>query len=110
MRRRACVGLASVAVAAIALVARPASAHPGESSFTPTGLRVPLHGIRLENGADPSAHASLYECPSHDPSACLVDMADDAALAATCVCRTRDARRTCRCPRRSSWRKAMRSR
>ncbi len=82
-QRSAWAAFASVVVVAVvSLASRHADARPGESSFTPTSLRVPLHGIRLESGADPSASASLYACPSPDPSACLVDMADDGALAA----------------------------
>lgn len=76
----------------------PAAAAPGEASFTPTSLLVPLQGVRLEGASGPGA--DLYRCSSSaapgslddagvepgsaglpaDP--CLVDMADNTALAA----------------------------
>ncbi|HEX4351494.1 MAG TPA: hypothetical protein VHZ95_01245 [Polyangiales bacterium] len=81
------------------LVSSTAFAGSGESSFTPTSLLVPLQAVRLEgpnvNGAE------LYRCPAmldadagvdvdvDDAGAplaaadsCLVDLADNAALAA----------------------------
>ncbi|MEY4577684.1 MAG: hypothetical protein RL701_2387 [Pseudomonadota bacterium] len=80
---------------------QPVLAAPGESSFTPDSLLVPLQAVRLEgpNGAG----ADLYRCPnspgpimSDDAGVeqddagtplsaadeCLVDMADNQALAA----------------------------
>lgn len=81
-----------------------ALAAPGEGSFTPTSLLVPLYGVRLDNSAThQSAH--LYHCPAdvggsgpgdsdagamngtdddggvpNAASDCLVDMADNSAL------------------------------
>jgi hypothetical protein len=85
--------------AACLCAASTALAAPGESSFTPTSLLVPLYAVRLlgpNNGG-----ADLYKCSSAGPvdpnaavdlddagvpemaeDACLVDMADNAALAA----------------------------
>lgn len=79
-------------VVAALVVALPVTARAatGESSFTPTSLRVPLHGVRL-GGSDPSQDAMLYRCAADDPDAgatdggtpdCRVDMANDAELAA----------------------------
>jgi hypothetical protein len=87
-------------------VCSTASAAPGESSFTPTSLKVPVHFIRLESSTNANASVDLYRCPAEPPpgsmmppdagvaaadldggglnsaDACLVDMADNAALAA----------------------------
>ncbi|MDB4945421.1 MAG: hypothetical protein JWP97_4955 [Labilithrix sp.] len=84
---------AALAAFALAVPSRADAAH-GENSFTPTALEVPLHGVRL-GGADPSRDTMLYRCaadaagdmpdagpPTSTAAACLVDMANDAALAA----------------------------
>lgn len=73
-----------------------ALAATGESSFTPTSLLVPLQSVVLLGPNN--ANAELYRCPGTGPTAnadyddaglpvmpedsCLVDMADNAALAA----------------------------
>lgn len=88
---------ATVAAAALLLVlgmSSRASAAPGEGSFTPTALRVPLRAVYL-GGVSGTQDAVLYEClpdradggPAGDGGDagardCLVDMADDAALSA----------------------------
>jgi hypothetical protein len=85
--------------AACLCVASTAFAAPGESSFTPTSLLVPLAAVRLLGPGN--GGADLYNCAnagSADPNAaldlddagvpvmpddsCLVDMADNTALAA----------------------------
>jgi hypothetical protein len=85
--------------AACLCVASTAFAAPGESSFTPTSLLVPLASVRLLGPGN--GGADLYTCANNgsgDPNAaldlddagvpvmpedsCLVDMADNAALAA----------------------------
>jgi hypothetical protein len=55
-----------------------AFAEPGEGSFTPTSLLVPIRKVTLEGSG---AASTLYSC---DPTAghdCLVDVADNTALA-----------------------------
>ena len=49
----------------------------GESSFTPTSLKVPLHGVRLGGPNASIPDVSIYTCNAGD---CMVDMADDAAV------------------------------
>jgi hypothetical protein len=82
--------------AAYLSITSSAFAAPGESSFTPTSLLVPLQSVRLLGPGN--GGADLYRCPSTGPASpldlddagvpvmpedsCLVDMADNAALAA----------------------------
>jgi hypothetical protein len=89
------MSIRSLGFAACLLSASTAFAAPGESSFTPTSLLVPLQGVLLQG---PGGLAELYRCPSTAmmatadlddggtplaaADACLVDMADDNALAA----------------------------
>ena len=67
-----------------------AAAEPGEASFTPTSMIVPLYEVQLANVqgnfGDPSAADmsafSVYHCYSaEDANKCQVDMADFAAVA-----------------------------
>jgi hypothetical protein len=77
-------------------IAAPAFAAPGEASFTPSNLYVPLRGVVLEDSLSHRS-AELYRCAALTPAAdgdagaedadrpsgdCLVDMADNAALQA----------------------------
>ena len=72
----------------------PARANDGESSFTPTSFYVPLHSIMLIN-SQTNLVSELYHCNGNPnvgdtdagvgadlPADCLVDMADNSALAA----------------------------
>lgn len=87
--------------ALLLLLCSSAHASGGESSFTPTSLWVPLHGLSLENSTS-NASTPLYQCPTENSGDdagmldmnsedggsgdewlighCLIDMADDAAL------------------------------
>jgi hypothetical protein len=87
MRFRTLISVACLSIASTAFAA------PGESSFTPTSLLVPLEAVRLE--AANGSGVDLYRCTSANPvdlddagtplsaaDSCLIDMADNAALAA----------------------------
>src|ERR1700754_4924209 len=63
--------------------AAPASAMPGEVSFTPTGLRLSIMRIVLsatDANGNPTAQAPLYTCANDAEENCLVDVTDQAAL------------------------------
>jgi hypothetical protein len=87
------------ASAACLLISSTALAAPGEASFTPTSLLVPLQAIHLEGpnnggvelygcpaagnaGADAGVELDDAGAPLSAADACLVDMADNTALAA----------------------------
>lgn len=91
--------LLGVALGAVALGALPgdARAAAGEASFSPVSVRVPIRRIQLEGsgamgsgGMDSGAMGSgamggpqvVYECAGASEDDCLVDLADEAALAA----------------------------
>src|SRR5690242_18872751 len=74
-----------------------ASAAPSETSFTPVSIKVPLHFVRLENSLT-NQGSEIYRCAAESmlgmpdaaemdggavdtASECLVDMADNVALA-----------------------------
>jgi hypothetical protein len=72
----------------------PARAAEGEASFTPTSFVMPIYSIMLTRGL--TTNVPIYQCPASTafvppggpapaadagPSDCLVDMADEAALA-----------------------------
>jgi hypothetical protein len=68
------------------LLGAPAWAATGENSFTPISYMMPVLSIDLSG---PSTHATLYQCPDAVTNSdggfvdnCMVDMADDTALAA----------------------------
>lgn len=62
----------SLAVPAVAF------AEPGEGSFTPASLLVPIRKVTLEGSAGTS---TLYSCDPTTAKDCLVDVADNTALA-----------------------------
>ena len=62
----------SLAVPAVAF------AEPGEGSFTPASLLVPIRKVTLEGSAGSS---TLYSCTPSSSNDCLVDVADNTALA-----------------------------
>jgi hypothetical protein len=62
----------SLAVSGVAL------AEPGEGSFTPTSLLVPIRKVTLEGSG---ASSTLYSCDPTGGKDCLVDVADNTALA-----------------------------
>ena len=74
----------SAALLACALgFSSPASAMPGEVSFTPTGLRLSIMRIVLETTDDTGnvrAQAPLYTCANDAEADCLVDVTDQSAL------------------------------
>ena len=76
--------LLTLVLCALALaVPAVASASPGEASFTPTSLRVPIWRIALQGSGDGAPpRQDLYQCAGPHEDDCLVDFADDAALAA----------------------------
>lgn len=55
-----------------------ALAEPGEGSFTPTSLLVPIRKVTLEGSGTPS---TIYSCDPTSGQDCLVDVADNTALA-----------------------------
>lgn len=61
----------------------PASALPGEVSFTPTGLRLSIMRIVLsatDANGNPRSQAVLYTCENEAEADCLVDVTDQTAL------------------------------
>ena len=62
----------SLAVPAVAF------AEPGEGSFTPASLLVPIRKVTLEGAAGSS---TLYSCDPTSSNGCLVDVADNTVLA-----------------------------
>ena len=65
---------------AMALAPAPASAAPGERSFTPDSVFIPIREIGIIEAVSDN-RVRLYECgPSDD--VCMVDIADEAAVAA----------------------------
>ncbi len=55
-------------------------AAPNEASFTPVAIRKPIREIGFQNSAA-SLRVPLYTCAGGSEAACLVDIADEAALA-----------------------------
>ena len=68
----------STVVALSLAVPAVAFAEPGEGSFTPASLLVPIRKVTLEGSAGSS---TLYACDPTSAKDCLVDVADNAALA-----------------------------
>lgn len=62
------------------LASTAAWAGPTQQSFTPTGYKYPLMKIALAH-EDFSGEVALYECEGTTPADCLVDLADEEALA-----------------------------
>lgn len=93
--KRACLGLIASGLAIWPLA--PASAAEGEASFTPTSFVMPIYSIMLARGL--TTNVPIYQCPASagfapppggapappnpdaGPSDCMVDMADEDALA-----------------------------
>ena len=55
-----------------------AFAEPGEGSFTPASLLVPIRRVTLEGSG---GSTSIYTCDPTGGKDCLVDVADNTALA-----------------------------
>ena len=78
MLRNLLRGIAAVALLAVFLPTAPASAAPGEGSFTPTSYVVPVRQIALVS--EPGhIYTTLWSCGT---SLCEVDFADPASIAA----------------------------
>ncbi len=63
------------------VVSSVALAGGNESSFTPTSILTPIMRITLVNSSSRN-NSEIYECSAGTESGCLVDVADNAALAA----------------------------
>jgi hypothetical protein len=63
------------------LVSSQSFAASNESSFTPTSVKTPIRGIYLIDSST-QHQARLYECAGNSEAQCLVDVADNTALAA----------------------------
>jgi hypothetical protein len=72
--------LGAAVSAGVLLASAAAWAGPTQQSFTPTGYKYPLMKIALSH-EDLTGAVSLYECEGATPSDCLVDLADEDALA-----------------------------
>ena len=70
------------AVVLVGFVSVQSFAATNESSFTPTSVKTPIRGIYLKDSASDSQAAKLYECAGNTEADCLVDVADNTALAA----------------------------
>lgn len=62
-------------------VVSQADANPGESSFTPASIRMPIRELGLISSAT-AMRKPLYICAANTESGCMVDVADVASLSA----------------------------
>lgn len=67
-------------VTALLLGSSAAFAGPTQASFTPTGYKYPIMKVSLSK-ADFTGEVVLYECAGETSADCLVDLADEDALA-----------------------------